>query len=202
VGINYIPLESQFGFKSPGFTVDNQGNIVARGITLVSDDPDDGSIITVDNVIIKGVQLLEGGNSDTLSFGDNITHSFLTKLGTLQYLDIDGDLTISQGSTAYFRISDGVVTMNSVASEGAIDNVAIGLEQPAAANFTSVNIGPGDSTGELSVQGNVIVTTNVTSPLITSDTTIVNDAPTSASHATRKDYVDRRVTAFSIAFGA
>ena len=202
MGINYIPLESQFGFKSPGFTVDNQGNIVARGITLVSDDPDDGSIITVDNVIIKGVQLLEGGDSDTLSFGDNITHSFLTKLGTLQYLDIDGDLTISQGSTAYFRISDGVVTMNSVASEGAIDNVAIGLEQPAAANFTSVNIGPGDSTGELTVQGNVLVTTNVTSPLVTSDTTIVNDVPAAANHATRKDYVDRRVTAFSIAFGA
>lgn len=203
MAVNYIPFDSQFGFTSPNFSVDAQGNLTAKGITVLDPNSDEGSVITVDNIIIRGVQLMEGGDlSSTIAFGDNITQSSLTRLGTLEFLDIEGDLTISQGSTAYFRIADGVVSINSVAAEGAMDNVSVGLQTPAAGNFTSLNVGPGDSTGELSVQGNVTVTTNITSPLITSDDITVNNIPTNPDHATRKDYVDTRITAFSIAFGA
>lgn len=39
--IDELPFESQFGFKSPSFTVDEQGNITARSITLEVTDPTD-----------------------------------------------------------------------------------------------------------------------------------------------------------------
>jgi hypothetical protein len=31
--VNYLPLESEYGFKSTGFTVDILGNLTARTIT-------------------------------------------------------------------------------------------------------------------------------------------------------------------------
>lgn len=41
MAVNELPFESQFGFKSPSFTVDEQGNITARSITLEVTDPVD-----------------------------------------------------------------------------------------------------------------------------------------------------------------
>ena len=69
---------------------------------------------------------------------------------------------------------------------------------PYTCTIKSLNVGPGDSNGELSVQGflNVIGTATVTG-----DVNVTNK-PTTKSHATRKDYVDARVAAFAIAFGA
>jgi hypothetical protein len=67
-----------------------------------------------------------------------------------------------------------------------------------------VNIGPGDSTGELSVQGDIIVTQGIQvgGDITASGNVEITTTPTQNNHATRKDYVDSRATAFAVAFGA
>lgn len=216
--VTQAPFESKFGFNSPNFSVDQDGNVVVSSLVIAPQSGEQG-ILNVDNIRVKGVQLIEGGESSTISLGDQITQSNLETLGTLQFLNIDGDFTISEGSTPYFSVLDGVVNIESSSNIGRIDNMEIGLSTPRAASFSSVNIGPGDSAGELSVQGNIIGTADfeldnnariegymrsgsVETELLTSDNISINNLPTDISHATRKDYVDSRVIAFSVAFGA
>ena len=110
MSVNYIPLESKSGFRSRGFSVDPLGNLTVKSLSIRNiDDPEsaDESVIIADNIIVKGVQLIEGGDSTLIALGNNITASSLTRVGTLEYLNIDGDLRISEGSTPYFNVVDG-----------------------------------------------------------------------------------------------
>jgi len=196
--VSYIPFESKSGFKSPGFYVNEVGDLRVNGAVLFTSQLDVAPTFTVNGVLIID-------NTDSVvSLGDQIKHSSLTQLGVLDGLEIDGDFTIAQGSSPYIQIVNGVVTINSVAAVGTIDNIDIGLKDPGDANFKSVNIGPGDSSGELSVQGNVSVTQNVdvTGSIDVLGSVNLSEIPTQPNHATRKDYVDSRISAFAIAFGA
>jgi hypothetical protein len=198
MSINYIPFESKSGFRSPGFTVDELGNVQVR--TLEVGGQGQESILRADQIYVKNIQLLEADfdESSLVALGSQIVGSSLTRLGTLEFLNIDGDLRIAQGSSPYFSVVNGYVEIESFAAVGRMDNIEIGLQNPAAGNFTTLNVGPGDSTGELTVQGNASVTNDIS---IGGDASITN-APSLNSHATRKDYVDARISAFAIAFGA
>lgn len=198
MSINYVPFESKSGFRSPGFTVDELGNVQVATLTVGGQGQD--SILRADQIYVKNIQLIEADfdESTLVALGSQIIGSSLTRLGTLEYLNIDGDLRIAQGSSPYFSVVNGHVEIESFAAVGRMDNINIGLQNPAAANFTSVNVGPGDSSGELTVQGNASVTNDLN---IGGDLSITN-VPSLSSHATRKDYVDSRIAAFSIAFGA
>jgi hypothetical protein len=182
MSVNYIPLESKSGFKSPGFLVDEIGNLTVNG-----------SIDTLGSFKINGIPIIDA--SDSVIGLDPIIERALgiRELGTLDYLTIDGDLTVSQGSTPYISIVNGIISMFSSSDVGSIDNCDIGLREPADGNFKSLNVGPGDSQGELSVQGNLVVTIG---------DVYIDNTPTQATHATNKSYVDARVSAFAIAFGA
>jgi hypothetical protein len=202
MSINYVPLESKSGFKSPGFFVNEVGDLTVDGAVLFN-----SQINVASDFAVNGISIIDSTDS-IVSLGDQIKHSSLVRLGVLENLSIDGDFTVAQGSTPYVSIVNGHVEINSVASVGSIDNVDIGLKDPGDANFRSVNIGPGDSTGELSVQGNISVTGNLNgsgdisaNDISANDVTIAN-TPTATNHATRKDYVDSRATAFAVAFGA
>ncbi len=197
MSINYIPLESKSGFKSPGFSVNENGDLTVEGSVLFN-----SQLNVAPDFTVNGILIIDATDS-IVSLGDQIRHSNLTKLGILENLSIDGDFTVAQGSTPYVSIVNGHVEINSVTAVGSIDNVDIGLKDPGDANFKSVNIGPGDSTGELSVQGNVTVSLDVTvAGEVAASDIAVSNTPTAVNHATRKDYVDSRVAAFSIAFGA
>lgn len=197
MSITYVPFESKSGFKSPGFLVNERGDIVVDGAVQFNSQFNVAPDFTVNGILVID-------NSDSVvSIGSEIKHSSLTRLGTLEFLNVDGDLSVSQGSTPYIDITNGRVTMSSVTSVGAIENMDIGLKDPADANFKSVNIGPGDSSGELSVQGNVIVTQDITVDGAAQFNSIkISTTPNAVDDATRKDYVDSRISAFSIAFGA
>lgn len=197
MSITYVPFESKSGFKSPGFLVNERGDIVVDGAVQFNSQFNVAPDFTVNGILVID-------NSDSVvSIGSEIKHSSLTRLGTLEFLNVDGDLSVSQGSTPYIDITNGRVTMASVTSVGAIENMDIGLKDPADANFKSVNIGPGDSSGELSVQGNVIVTQDMTVDGAAQFNSIkISTTPNAVDDATRKDYVDSRISAFSIAFGA
>lgn len=196
--INYIPLESKSGFKSPGFRVSETGNLTVDGSVNFN-----GPINTSQNFTINGIVVIDDTDS-VVSLGSGIKNSSLTRLGVLESLQIDGDFTIAQGSSPYFNVVNGHIEIESFAATGRMDNIDIGLQHPADANFKSVNIGPGDSTGELSVQGDIIVTQGIQvgGNITASGNIEITTTPTQNSHATRKDYVDSRATAFAVAFGA
>lgn len=181
MSVNYIPFESKSGFRSPGFYVNEHGDLTVTG-----------NISTTGSFEINGIPIIDNSDSRIGLDPVIVRATGLSEIGTLQYLNIDGDLTVSQGSTPYITIVNGNVSLFSSNGVGSIDNVAIGLSKPAAGNFTSLNVGPGDSLGELTVQGELAVDGNIQ----------ITTNPTLASHATRKDYVDARISAFAIAFGA
>lgn len=198
MSVTYIPLESKSGFKSPGFRVDESGNLTISGALQIGSDFSTSGIFR-----INGIELLDSTDS-TVALGSQIRYSSLNRLGTLEFLNIDGDLVVTQGSTPYIQIINGNTSINSVNGVGSINNIDIGLHIPADGNFKSLNVGPGDSQGELSVQGSLIVTgpTTITGSATVSGDVSIDSLPTTASHATRKDYVDARIAAFAIAFGA
>lgn len=196
--ITYVPFESKSGFRSPGFSVSERGDITVDGVVRFNNQFNVAPDFTV-----NGITVIDNTDS-VVSLGSQIKHSNLTSLGVLENLNVDGDFTISQGSTPYINIVNGTVFIQSSNGVGSLNNIDIGLTKPADANFKSVNIGPGDSSGELTVQGHAGITEDllVGGELSASTNITVGNAPTANNHATRKDYVDSRIAAFSIAFGA
>lgn len=264
--VKYIPLESKSGFKSPEFLVTPDGRIQAKSITLVD-------ALEVSNITVNGVELISGADS-TISLSDGIRHSYLEKLGTLQYLNIDGDFTVSQASTPYISVINGEiritnpvnlaaqiyeniaqttfgVTDNTIAGQGAsftitrnngtysviivnpgtgfaiddtitVPGILLGGESPAndlVITVASILLDPAELEGieTVFVVGTALTGSNgsmnnidvgLTTPAKGKFTEVtvtnfikVDTLPTEVYHATRKDYVDQRISAFSIALG-
>ena len=195
--IQYIPLESKSGFKSPGFYVDETGRVFVNELIIT---PENGlSVLRADDLYVRGVQLLEGAGdgSSLLALGNNIIASSLTRLGTQEYLYVDGDVSFAQGANAYISVVNGLVEIDSLSATGTINNITIGLTDPAASKFTTTTI-----TGSAIVQGSSALNAVTATSISASGNIKVATAPTLANHATRKDYVDNRISAFAIAFGA
>ena len=195
--IQYIPLESKSGFKSPGFYVDETGRVFVNELIIT---PENGlSVLRADDLYVRGVQLLEGAGdgSSLLALGNNIIASSLTRLGTQEYLNVSGNISFSQGANAYISVVNGVVAIASVSTTGSINNITVGLTTPAASKFTTTTV-----TGTATVQGASVLNTVTATSISTPGNIEIGTLPTVANHATRKDYVDNRISAFAIAFGA
>lgn len=169
--VEYSPLKSNYGFSSPGFLVDNTGNVaIDNNINI------DGDAIIAGTIFAQNLQVGNTGQTfniiedddSTLTLSSAIKNSHLTNLGILEKLEVDGDVFIGLASTSFLSIANGQVIINSI-EVGTIDNIDIGQTTPGQAAF--------------------VTATSTTQP-------------TSLDHLTRKDYVDARISAFSIAFGA
>lgn len=169
--VEYSPLKSNYGFSSPGFAVDELGNVNLTNNIIIDNNATVNGTLFAAKIQIAGAgapfDIVENDDS-TLSLSKDIKNSHLKNLGILERLEVDGDVYIGIASTNFITVEDGFVIINSL-EIGSMDNIAIGQNTPADATFLDA---------------------------------AANNAPTLASHLTRKDYVDARVTAFSIAFGA
>ena len=195
--IQYIPFESKSGFKSPGFYVDETGRVFVNELVIA---PENGlSVLRADEVYIRGIQLIEGAGdgSSLIALGNNILASSLTRLGTQEYLYVDGDVSFAQGADPYISVVNGLVEIESLSATGRIDNITVGLTDPAASKFTTTTV-----TGTATVQGASVLNTVTATSISTPGNIEIGTLPTVANHATRKDYVDNRISAFAIAFGA
>jgi hypothetical protein len=195
--VNISPLRSQAGFQSPGFLVSPTGDITIDGNFVSS------------QLIVNGITVLETEDS-TPSLGSDIKNSSLTNLGVLNVLEVRGDVSVLDiADNANISIVDGQITVASV-TKGSLDNIAIGQTTAVEAAFTDVDadnltlttaaIIPTLTTTAASVT--TLASTDITSTDISADDIEITNQPTELNHATRKDYVDNRVSALSIALGA
>jgi hypothetical protein len=197
--IKYIPFESRTGFKSPGFEVTPLGDITANSLNITQE-------LDVQSLKVGGLAIINNDDS-SFSLGDSIINSSLQRLGTLEYLNIEGDLMMTKGSSWTVSVVDGKITLLSGPQVGTLDNIDIGSTAPALGTFTDV-VSDTLLTDTLDVTGVATLDSlyvNYDMVVVgTSEVTdiTINNQPTEVYHATRKDYVDTKISAFAIAFGA
>ena len=176
-------LTSEFGFKSLGFNVDENGNLTANSIAIGNY----GSPFS----------------SDLTTLSNTIKNSSLETLGTLSQLQVNGDVYLRSSGVSRLSVVAGRVVINSL-TRGIVDNVDIGGLAPGnvtayQVSLVSNGVTPGGlnaDNAEISVAG-----ANVNGIATFVDGLFV-PVPTSASEPARKDYVDNSVVAFAVAFGA
>jgi len=133
--VTYKPFNTEHGFKSPGFAVDELGNFSVASLNAT------GSL-KIDNVDVLS----------TTTLASSVVNSSLTSVGTLTGLNVDSTSLIDLTTTANFNLassalaitsssvtisSSGAIVLTPVAT-GSIDNIAIGMNTPSEAQFTTV----------------------------------------------------------------
>jgi len=236
--INFTPLESKYGFKGPGFSVDATGNLIATSVQA-SSFTSDGAAITLGNIVLQDNFIANEFVDSSIGTVDNSDLHFSTNLvlqeGTIKYdltakdvylqkvVGVQGNLTIETVDAPIFLKTNFRVTIQSsplrLAEYAETDRDDI---IPAAGDLvfnldtSSINFYNGSGWKNINSMGNITVTGTTISAGPAEDisiipqtggTVIVNDLvinnlPVENEQATRKDYVDRRIAAFAIAFGA
>lgn len=115
MGVKYSTLQTASGFTSPSFNVDDTGALLLTSIN-------------VQEIKLGGDVIFTTAGAGTTGLVPSIVDSNLQTLGTLSELSVDGAVTISTGPVVIFSTTTGE-----------LENIAIGLEQPASAAFTSLS---------------------------------------------------------------
>lgn len=174
-------LTSDFGFKSPGFQVDENGALFSASLNT-------------NNFLINGNSILST-SGDTLS--PVVVNSSLETVGNLTGLTVIGDVNLKQGSAQRLSIIGGRVRINS-GLLGSIDNVEIGVNTPSRVVATRLDVTSTMNANNVSI--------SMDSSSISGSVTFVDGlavpTPQTNTDAASKGYVDNSVIAFSVAFGA
>lgn len=122
-------------------------------------------------------------------------NSLIAQPGDVIYNSTTADLNFYNGT--WRSLTGNIVFNGSTISAGTGQNVTIAPQTGGAVIITS------PSTGTLNniTIGNTVPAAG-TFTTATTDSMTLNNLPTTTTSATRKDYVDNRITAFAIAFGA
>jgi len=184
-------FRTEFGYRSPGFLVDQEGDLTALSITT--------SNVNATTISISGSAVI-----DTNRLTETIRNSSLETLGTLQNLTVNGDVLLKKNNINRLTLINGRLVINSLAT-GAIDNVDIGQTTPGKVDTYQLNVVENNGVnGELVADGANISfdAATITGTVTYIENISINAVPTSGQHAARKDYVDNSVIAFAVAFGA
>lgn len=215
MAVTYNPFVSKSGFKSEGFEVNPLGDLTARDI--VAQDIFAGNIDAT-TIKLNGQPIFGSGDS-TGTF--QIESDFIVSAGSTPYLSvIDGQVVINSNLDSVGQI-DNVDIGSTTPGSGTFTNIRTGaLGTPvldsntnlvlSAANavvfrVNGVNKGKVNEFGSnVPVVDTVINNTvigSITPSTGTFTTVNINNQPSLPSSATRKDYVDTKISAFAIAFG-
>ncbi len=184
-------FRTEFGFRSPGFLVDQEGDLTALTVTT--------SNINSTTISIAGSSVIESGR-----ITENIRDSSLETLGILQNLTVNGDVLLKKNNINRLSIINGKVVINSLTT-GNIDNVDIGQTTPGKVDSYQINLVENNgASGEFVADGANISfdAATITGTVTYVENISISAVPTSGEHAARKDYVDNSVIAFAVAFGA
>lgn len=165
--------------------------------------------------VVSSVDLLNGGASYSAGTKTTTGQLGVTGTGLTVSITVSGGVvqtaTIVSGGTGYvvgdivdIDGGDGATLEILAASNDAVLTVNGTLDVTVTATITTVN-----STTVNSTTGNITTVNSTTGNIATINATAldvdditINNLPVETYHATRKDYVDNRITAFAIGFGA
>jgi len=236
--INLTPLESKFGFKAPGFSVDATGNLIATSVQA-SSFTSDGAAITLGNIVLQDNFIANEFVDSSIGTVDGSDLHFSSNLvlqeGTIKYdltakdvylqkvIGAQGNLSIETIDAPIFLKTNFRVTIQTsplrlaeFAETDRNDIVPAAGDLVFNSDTNAINFYNGSGWKNINSMGNITVTNttmsagpaeNISIIPQTGGTVIVNDLvinnlPIENEQATRKDYVDRRIAAFAIAFGA
>jgi hypothetical protein len=158
--------------------LDTLQELFVQGNVNIQDDQGNININITDGTMII--------SSVAVGFLDNINIGVAAPAnGYFNFLSVNNVLTVDD--TAFFNLSlssplADIVTLNS-----------------DTGNITTVNSSIGNITTLNSTTGNIDIVNSIE---LSVDDITINNTPVEPFHATRKDYVDNRISAFAIAFGA
>ena len=213
-------FRSDTGFETSGFNV-------ATGLMDVNTI--NTSVLKVNNVEVMRASgagfVVDFGSGGALSVAGAVINGDLTVSGASTYLSvINGVISLSSRSGAPGVINNMIIGQSGPASgtfttltatTGTI--TTLGTTTLTATNLTTTGLTTSTltttglttstltastsiTTGTISATSGTITTLGTTS--ITANNVTINNLPTLATHATRKDYVDATATALAIALGA
>lgn len=216
MAVNYTPLKSEYGFESPNFTVSLSGNITANDV--VANDITANSILsstnelTLENFVLAGSNISTSNNTN-ISFLNDIEVSGMIVSMDLTSTNIRSTDSIEIDSSIRVVIKNSPLNLNSYTTlerndlEPLVGDIIFNSSESKINYYDSSwkSIGTGnlvinDTTITAATDLNITIDPQGTGEVIVDDLKI-NNNPTETYHATRKDYVDKRITALAIAFG-
>jgi hypothetical protein len=161
MAVTYNPFESEYGFKSPGFTVDTEGNVTLKSITYLVEEEDvvadrfymnqvgtgEGSAFTQDGVFTDGTSILRENPSIALTRGTSYSFSlnnftFLTwnifyedPEGTSQLTINDVPVLLYNEGVSYKETDASSTTLTGLSAQGKTTGIFF-FEVPALAPST------------------------------------------------------------------
>lgn len=120
MSVELTQFESDFGFKSPGFTVDDQGNVVVKSLSYL--DPDANIGLTEDFIISNaGTEFVLSDSAGTPIEGQNPTINLLRGETYVFKLELSLSLAFSilnESANATYDINVTHTSLDGVVSEG------------------------------------------------------------------------------------
>jgi len=149
------PFRSQYGFKSPNFTVDSDGNIIATSITVSNTgpvDPEDPTTSASDFRFTEQAGnfrfVTTPGNNPSITLKRNKTYSFeLTSFSTLTFNIFRDDLTTLYNTG--LRHTDGTAGSNAQGKDTGILYIDVALNAPDTLYYADAT---GTVYGEITVE--------------------------------------------------
>lgn len=217
MAVNYTRLKSEYGFESPNFIVDLSGDITTSGnitaeVVTVSSLVSTSAQFYLENFVFDGSSISTNNNS-SITFLTDVEIDNLILTNDFTATNIRNTSTIEIDSTERVTIKNSPLNLKSFTSVerdsiepengDLIFNSNQGLLNYYNNGWKSLG------TGELVINGTTItsaVDNNITIDPLGTGIVIVNELklnndPVQPYEATRKDYVDRRITALAIALG-
>jgi hypothetical protein len=132
--------------------------------------------------------------------GTGLTVAITVTTGAVQTVTIvNGGIGYVVGDIVDIDGGDGATLEITQAANNAVLTVNGTVDVTVSATITTVNSTTGNITTVNSTTGNI---TTINATEVDVDDITINNLPVEIYHATRKDYVDNRITAFAIGFGA
>ena len=163
------PFESQYGFKGPGFSVDNLGNITATSIITVTSESDDIVDYNVSENALNFLFTEAAGNTPTITLARSSAYKFKLTVPNLGFKIYQADKV-----TLYdigLNHSDGTSGSDAQGKISGILSFTISTEAPAVLYYGNTI-------------GNIFGTINIIDPAGVFSTSAINASTASTSSTT------------------